>query len=84
MVTVPVVTVVWLPVCLGGEKATAVGGGRALTGEDLEAEHAGFLEKNRVYKCVVHTIGVGPRHNRGLMRRIARDTGGTYRGIGTN
>jgi Mg-chelatase subunit ChlD len=63
---------------------TEVGGRLALTGEALEAEYAAFLEKNSVYKCVVHTIGVGPRHNRGLMRRIAKDTGGTYRGVGTN
>ncbi len=58
---------------------TAVDAGEPLTGEDLEAEYAAFLEKNRIYKCVVHTIGVGRAQNRTLMQRIARDTGGTYR-----
>ena len=58
---------------------TAVDAGEPLTGEALEAEYAAFLEKNKIYKCVVHTIGVGRAQNRPLMERIARDTGGTYR-----
>jgi len=58
---------------------TAVDAGEPLEGEALEAEYAAFLEKNRIYKCVVHTIGVGRAQNRPLMMRIARDTGGTYR-----
>jgi hypothetical protein len=58
---------------------TAVDAGEPLTGDALEAEYAAFLEKNRIYKCVVHTIGVGRAQNRPLMQRIAKDTGGTYR-----
>lgn len=59
-----------------------VASGQALKGEDFDREYGAFLEENKIYKCVVHTIGVGPHHNRTLMRRIARDTGGTYRGVG--
>ncbi len=61
---------------------TVPAGNKALKGADLEREYGAFLEKNKLYKCVVHTIGVGPSHNRTLMRRIASDTGGTYRGVG--
>ncbi|MDJ0975189.1 MAG: hypothetical protein QNJ98_12065 [Planctomycetota bacterium] len=61
---------------------TIPGGTEALKGEALETEYGAFLERNKLYKCVVHTIGVGPQHNRTLMRRIANDTGGTYRGVG--
>lgn len=61
---------------------TIVGGAQALTGEALEAEYGAFKEKNKIYKCVVHTIGVGPHHNRQLMQRIARETGGTYQSVG--
>jgi len=53
--------------------------GEPLTGEALEADYQVFLEKNKIYKCVVHTIGVGRAQNRPFMQKIARDTGGTYR-----
>ena len=58
-------------------------GRSALKGDALEAAVAGFLIANRYHKCVVHTIGVGPRHNRSLMRRLAEETGGTYKAVGT-
>ena len=48
----------------------------------VEAQFQAFLKANEVYRCVVHTIGVGPSHNRSLMQRIARATGGQYRGVG--
>jgi Ca-activated chloride channel family protein len=57
------------------------GGGR-LAGEELEREHREFLDANRLSRCIVHTIGIGPDHDRQLMRRIAHDTGGTYRAVG--
>ncbi len=53
-----------------------------LLGPDLDAAIKEFLEANRDFKCVVHTIGVGPDHNRQLMMRLARETGGTYRAVG--
>ena len=56
--------------------------GTLLTGDVLEQEIARFLEANRGFACVVHTIGVGPQHDRALMARIARETGGTYKAVG--
>ena len=41
-----------------------------------------FLEANKTYRCVVHTIGIGPKHNRSLMQRLAASTGGTYKAVG--
>ncbi len=61
---------------------TGPGGADLLLGPELDAEVARFLEANRDFKCVVHTIGVGPDHNRELMMRLARETGGTYRAVG--
>jgi len=61
---------------------TAPGGGALLLGDDLEKAISAFLDANRDFKCVVHTIGVGPDHNRALMERLARETGGTYRAVG--
>ena len=61
---------------------TVRGGGDLLVGDDLEREYEAFLEQNRIYKCVVHTIGVGRSQNRGLMRRIAKDGRGIYRSVG--
>jgi hypothetical protein len=58
------------------------GGNYALTGPDLEAQVKKFLEANRSFGCVVHTIGVGPLHNKEFMQRLAHETGGTYRAVG--
>jgi hypothetical protein len=55
-----------------------------LLGAELEAAIRAFLDANREFKCVVHTIGVGPDHNRDLMARLARETGGTYRAVGVD
>jgi CTP:molybdopterin cytidylyltransferase MocA len=52
-----------------------------LLGAELEAAIKAFLDANREFRCVVHTIGVGPDHNRDLMARLARETGGTYRAV---
>jgi von Willebrand factor type A domain len=60
------------------------GGADLLLGPELDAEIARFLEANRDFKCVVHTVGVGPDHNRELMTRLARETGGTYRAVGVD
>jgi hypothetical protein len=63
---------------------TGPGGADLLLGPELDAEVARFLEANRDFKCVVHTVGVGPDHNRELMMRLARETGGTYRAVGAD
>ena len=55
----------------------------ALTSDAIQAKLDIFLKANEVYRCVVHTIGVGPTHNRNLMMRIAKATGGEYRAVGT-
>jgi hypothetical protein len=57
-------------------------GNELLTGAALEEAVRAFLEANRAFRCVVHTIGVGPQHNRELMQRLARETGGTYKAVG--
>ena len=36
---------------------------------------------NRVFRCVIHTIGIGRGHNSHLMQRIAGETGGTYKAV---
>jgi hypothetical protein len=57
--------------------------GRSLmVGDELEAAVTGFFRANRAWRCVVHTIGVGLKQDRELMRRIAKTTGGTYRAVG--
>ena len=50
--------------------------------EATEEGMARFLEANEIYRCVVHTIGIGPSHNRGLLQRLAAATGGQYRAAG--
>jgi len=61
---------------------TDPGGNFALSGEALEAKVQAFLEANRAFGCVVHTIGVGPLHNARFMKRLAAETGGTYKAVG--
>ena len=46
--------------------------------------YAAFLEKNRIYKCLVHTIGIGQAQDQLLLQRIAKDTGGIYRDANRN
>lgn len=60
---------------------TVPGGMQQLTGEALEKAVTEFLERNRAFRCVVHTIGIGPAHNRALMQRLAKATGGTYKAV---
>jgi len=60
---------------------TVRGGVALLRGAALEEAIQQFLEANRALRCVVHTIGVGPEHNRNLMQRLARETGGTYKAV---
>ena len=59
-------------------------GDELLTGAALEEAVSGFLDANLAFRCVVHAIGVGPEHNRDLMQRLARATGGTYKAVATN
>ncbi len=54
----------------------------SMSQERIDKEVARFLKLNRIYRCVVHTIGVGPAHSEQLMRRLAEKTGGTYRAVG--
>jgi Mg-chelatase subunit ChlD len=63
---------------------TAPGGDKALPASEVAAQLRAFLEANEIYRCVVHTIGVGPSHNRSLMKRIASATGGEYRAVGVD
>lgn len=63
---------------------TAKGGGGQLPQGEIEKQLKRFLKKNELYRVVVHTIGVGPGHNRSLMRRIASATGGEYRAVGVD
>ena len=55
-----------------------------MTADQIEAQFQAFVKANEIYRCVVHTIGVGPSHRRDLMERIARATGGKYRAVGMN
>ena len=57
--------------------------GALLPPEELERRYAAFLETNKLYHCAVHTIGIGPGHNASVLRRLAQDTGGTYKAVGT-
>lgn len=57
-------------------------GTKLLARPEIEKEVKDFLDANLSYRCVVHTIGVGPKHNRALMQRLARETGGTYKAVG--
>ncbi|MDF1702110.1 MAG: VWA domain-containing protein [Planctomycetota bacterium] len=65
-----------------GSPTTA--GGQVLPAAELEQAIAEFLEANKLYRCVVHTIGIGPGHNSSILRRIAAATGGQYKAVGTN
>ena len=55
-----------------------------LSDEEIERAFNRFMEANSLVRCVVHTIGLGPAHNRDLMRRLAKSTGGTYVAVGMN
>ena len=55
---------------------------RLLTDEEIEKNVVAFLKANEQQRCVVHTIGVGPLHNKELMKRLARETGGKYIAVG--
>jgi hypothetical protein len=59
-----------------------ISGSVLLKGPELEKEVKDFLDANLSYRCVVHTIGVGPSHNSALMQRLAKETGGTYNAVG--
>jgi hypothetical protein len=61
---------------------TVAGTSTLLRGTALEEAVKAFLDANRAFGCVVHTIGIGPEHNRALMQRLARETGGTYKAVG--
>ena len=62
---------------------TVPGGSDALKGPALAKAVKRFLDANHAFGCVVNTVGVGPRHNRALMMSLARETGGTYKAVGT-
>jgi len=55
---------------------------RLMTEEETEAAVLAFLAANKLARLVVHTIGVGPQHNKELMKRLAAQTGGTYVAVG--
>ena len=57
--------------------------GQPLPRDALEKAYEAFLDANRVARCVVHTIGIGPGHNAWFMRQLAEDTGGQYLAVGT-
>ncbi len=57
--------------------------GKVLPADELEAAMEAFLEANKLYRCIVHTIGIGPGHNSAILRRIAAATGGQYKAAGT-
>jgi len=61
---------------------TVAGGNLLLRGPALEEAVKEFLAANLPFGCVVHTIGIGPEHNRALMQRLAHATGGTYKAVG--
>ncbi len=64
-----------------GSPTTAAG--TILPPDELESAMTEFLEANKLYRCVVHTIGIGPGHNSSILRRIAAATGGQYKAVGT-
>ena len=55
---------------------------KLMSAEEIEKAVEAFLHANAMTRCVVHTIGVGPNHNEELMKRLARETGGTYVAVG--
>ncbi len=57
--------------------------GKPLGGDELEKQYKAFIEANKLYHVTVHTIGIGPGHNSSILRRLARDTGGIYKAVGT-
>jgi hypothetical protein len=61
---------------------TVSGGNTVLQGPPLKKAVRDFLDANRAFGCVVHTIGIGFEHNYSLMRELAQKTGGTYRAVG--
>lgn len=58
--------------------------GKPLKSDELEKQYRAFIEANKLYHCTVHTIGIGPQHNSAVLRRLAKDTGGIYKAVGTN
>ena len=56
--------------------------GQVLEPDVSEAAWTRVKEANRVFRCVIHTVGIGRLHNSPLMRRIAQETGGTYKAVG--
>jgi len=61
---------------------TVEGTSTLLQGPALRRAVKDFLDANQAFGCVVHTIGIGPEHNRALMQRLAYATGGTYKAVG--
>jgi Mg-chelatase subunit ChlD len=56
--------------------------GKPLSKEAASKRCDDFLTVNREHqKLVIHTIGVGPTHDAPLLKRIAKETGGTYRAV---
>jgi hypothetical protein len=56
--------------------------GQELSDEALQQEFTRFLDACRPLHCIVNTIGVGPRHDKEFMARLAAETGGEYRAVG--
>lgn len=61
---------------------TKEGGQVVVAGKDLEDAWGRVKHANEIFQCVIHTVGIGRGHNRGLMSRIARETKGTYKAVG--
>jgi hypothetical protein len=61
---------------------TVAGTNDLLRGPALAEAVREFLDANRAFGCVVHTIGIGAEHNRALMEQLAHETGGTYKAVG--
>ena len=61
---------------------TGKGGGKPLPADEVEDLYQKFVQANAKRRCVVHAIGIGPKHSRQLMERFAKDTGGEYRAVG--
>lgn len=57
--------------------------GQPLEGEVADALWKKVKDQNRVYQCVIHTVGVGRGHDSRLLRRIAGETKGTYKAVGS-
>jgi Mg-chelatase subunit ChlD len=58
--------------------------GELLTPAELERQYRSFMDRNALYHCVVHTIGIGPAHNSSVLERLARETGGQYKAVGAD